>query len=78
MQLENDDFVTLDEFPFLGQLEVIRGMLEAAGIECFCPDSQTSGVYMGGIRPRLQVRASQLDDARAILESFEAEDSSEE
>lgn len=64
----DDPFVTLDQFILAEELEVVRGMLESAGIECFSPDSQISRVYAGGIRPRLQVRASQLDDARAILE----------
>ncbi len=75
---EEDDLVTLDEFPFVQELQVVRGLLEAAGIECFCPDSHASGVYVGGIRPRLQVRKSQLDEARAILDSFDSADESKE
>ena len=76
---QEDEFVTIDEFPFFEQLEVVRGMLEGAGIECFCPDSQTSRIYAGGIRSRLQVRKSQLDEARALLDSFEsAQDGSEQ
>jgi hypothetical protein len=68
-----DPFVTLDSFISVEELELVRGMLESAGIECFSPDSQISRVYAGGIRPRLQVRSSQLNDARAILESVDEE-----
>ena len=70
-----DNLVTLDSFISVEELELVRGMLESVGIECFSPDSQISRVYAGGIRPRLQVRSSQLDEARAILESVDEESS---
>ncbi len=69
--MEDDELVTLDEFPFMEQLEVVCGMLEAAGIECFCPDTQMSRIYMSGVRPRIQVRKSQLEEARAHLDSYD-------
>lgn len=67
----DDELVTLEQFPFLEQLEVVRALLESAGIECFCPDEQMSRFYSNGVRPRIQVRSSQFDEARAILDSFE-------
>ena len=70
----DDPFVTLDHFISVEELEIVRGMLESAGIECFSPDDQTSRAYAGGIRPRLQVRSSQLEDARLILEDADARD----
>ncbi len=73
--LDGDELVTLDEFPLLEQLEVVRGMLEGAGIECFCPDEQMSRFYSVGVRPRIQVRRSQLEEARALLDSYDSQDS---
>ena len=71
MNEAEDSLVTLDRFISIQELEVVRSMLESAGIECFSPDAQMSTVYAGGIRPRLQVRSSQLEDAQAILESID-------
>lgn len=70
-----DDLVTLATFENPTEVFFARSMLQSAGIECFLPDEHihgtTGGFYtwaIGGMR--LQVRASQADDARALLEAI--------
>jgi Putative prokaryotic signal transducing protein len=67
----NPELATLAEFSSEGEFVVARGLLEAAGIECFCSNlyfSRMSGIYngmAGGIT--VKMRREELSDARAIL-----------
>jgi len=73
--MDNEDgrseLVPLAQFGSEQEFLVARGLLEAAGIECFCSNvnfSRMTGIYngmAGGITVR--VRREELDDARAIL-----------
>ncbi len=72
IQDSNSELVMLAQFSSEQEFLVVRGLLEAEGIECFCSNlnfSRMSGIYMGmagGIT--VQVRSADLADARAILD----------
>jgi hypothetical protein len=80
-----ETFATATVAPDLAAAQIVRGALEAEGITCFLPDEQTAGQLwhlsraLGGIR--VEVRAEDLDRARAVLEEVgqggEAPDPSE-
>lgn len=63
--------VTVARFTSPVEAEFAVGRLRSAGIECLLPEEQMSVIYnfgltaMGGIR--LQVRAQDEEDAKAIL-----------
>jgi hypothetical protein len=70
-----DDLVTVRTCVWGHQAEFFRSVLEGSGIEAFIPDEQ-----MGTLRPhimlgtggvRLQVRASDEERAREVLDSAE-------
>jgi hypothetical protein len=70
-----DELVTIAELDSQPEFLVIRSLLESAGIECSSPD--LSEYHVKGRRPsytviRIQVRASQADDAIALLKDAEA------
>ena len=66
-----DGLVTVARYTSPVEAEFAMGRLQSAGIECVLPDEQMSLMYtfgltgMGGIR--LQVRAQDEEDAKAIL-----------
>jgi hypothetical protein len=66
-----DNFVTLKTFTYVSETIIIRGRLEAEGIECFVQDELTVQVdpfysnALGGVK--LKVRESQLEEALEIL-----------
>jgi hypothetical protein len=69
------ELVTIAELDSQPEFLVIRSLLESAGIECSSPD--LSEYHVKGRRPsytviRIQVRASQADDAIALLKDAEA------
>ena len=68
----DDKPATIATFLNLLEAQVARGLLQAAGIECVLLDEYASGIHwahgdLGGIR--LQVRESEAEAARALLES---------
>lgn len=77
-----DDLVTIATLDSQAEFLVIRSLLESAGIDCYSPfDDQyrTKGrgpLYSKGVP--LQVRASQADDAIALLKDAEAHPTSAE
>jgi len=76
-EFDEDPWVTLTTIPSREELGVVRGMLESAGIECFCPEQVMSSYYGIGMQARVQVRSSQLVDAQALLDSpFQAPEES--
>ena len=71
-----DEWVTVRTCVWGHEAEFFRSVLEGSDIEAFIPDEQ-----MGTLRPhlllgtggvRLQVRASDADRARDVLDSIEA------
>jgi hypothetical protein len=57
----------------MGEALALRGRLESEGIETLVPDEHLGTIYPGatGLKIRVQVRPSQLDDARSLLQLFE-------
>lgn len=75
MESPNHDLVTIAEVDSQSEFLVVRSLLESAGIDCSSPD--LSEYHIKGRRPsftviRLQVHASQADDAVAVLKDAEA------
>ena len=66
-----DELVTIARFTLAAEADLVVGRLESAGIDCVLQDEHVSTIYtfglaaMGGMR--LQVRAEDEEDARAIL-----------
>ena len=76
-----EDLVTIAELDSQSEFMIIRSLLESAEIECSSPDF--NDYHVKGRNPsytviRLQVRASQADDAVAILRDAEAHPTPEE
>ncbi len=69
----SDRFETVAEFATLMEFDFARGLLQSAGIECFCPEEHllaaSGGLYSFAVHPRLQVRASDVEKARSILDA---------
>ena len=73
--LSQDELVTIAEVGSEPEFIVVRSLLESAGVECFSPDF--ADYYVKGKHPscgiiRVQVRASQANDAVSILKDAEA------
>ncbi len=70
-----EPLVTIAEVDKQAEFLIIRSLLESAGIECFSPDFNE--YHVKGRNPsytviRIQVPASQADDAVAVLKDAEA------
>jgi hypothetical protein len=70
-----DDLVTIGEVDSQPEFLVIRSLLESAGIECYSPNV-TEYYVKGKNAPNavipVQVRASQAEDAIALLKDAES------
>lgn len=71
----DDALVTIAEADSPAEFLVVRSLLESAGVECSSPDF--ADYYVKGKNAscgviRLQVRASQAEDAVAVLKDAEA------
>ena len=70
--MNSDDLVTIDRFLFIANAEIARATLEAAGIDAVLVDENIVRMSWGDAQAhggvRLQVRAEDADEARAILE----------
>ena len=76
-----DDLVTIAELDSPTEFLIIRTLLESAEIDCASPDFNE--YHVKGRNPsyttiRVQVRASQADDAIALLKDAEAHPAAEE
>jgi len=75
-----DELVTIRTFESHAEFLLARGLLESAGIECFSRDEHamriSSGTHksLSGEGTALQVRKSDAEDARAILDAPPFED----
>lgn len=73
------DFVTIARFSNAFDMHVVKGRLEADGIECFVRDEHTItaipiyDIALGGIK--LQVREADVEAAKEILKTVTYEDS---
>lgn len=73
------DFVTIARFSNSFDMYVVKGRLEADGIECFVRDEHTItaipiyDIALGGIK--LQVREADVDAAKEILKTVSYNDS---
>ena len=69
-------FVRLDTVEGKLQAEIIRGMLEAQGIETMLSQESAASIYGLGVGPMAEVeilvRPEQLDQARKLLEAYNA------
>jgi hypothetical protein len=74
MMQQDDPFVTCLTAPDLATAQVMRGALEAHDLECQIPDEHLAGMAwhlsgaIGGVR--IQVTASELERAKAIIETL--------
>ncbi len=68
-----EELVTVRVFASQSEFLLARAALESADIECFARDEHatriTSGLHKGEAGYALQVRKSDADDARAILDA---------
>ena len=76
-----EDLVTIAEVDSPPEFLVVRSLLESAGIACSSPD--LNEYHVKGRSPsftvvRLQVRASQADDAIALLKDAESHPTADE
>jgi hypothetical protein len=77
----NDDLVTIAELDSQAEFLIIRSLLESADIECSSPDFNE--YHVKGRNPsytviRVQVHASDADDAVTLLKDAESHPGSEE
>jgi len=75
----NENLVTIAKFHFVGEAQIAKLTLASKGIDCFLADEFMSTylpIAMGGIR--LQVRESDVERAKEILQELEASASAEE
>jgi hypothetical protein len=71
-----DRYVHLDTVEGKLQAEILRGMLEAHGIETLLSQESAAAIYGFGIGPMAEVEIlvplEQLDEARKLLDSYQA------
>ncbi|HEX7192788.1 MAG TPA: DUF2007 domain-containing protein [Thermoanaerobaculia bacterium] len=69
--MASDDLVTIDRFLFIANAEIARATLEAAGIDAVLADENIVRMSWGDAQAhggvRLQVRAEDAEEARAVL-----------
>ncbi|UCF88144.1 MAG: DUF2007 domain-containing protein [bacterium] len=68
----SDDFVTVSTHTTLVEAELVKGVLEAAGIEAFIHAPHANALYPGVLgEVMLQVKEEDLERARDALEEGE-------
>lgn len=68
-----DDFVTVGRFLGPTEAQIAKGMLEAAGIECFLQGENANNMLAMAFRARLKVHVWDQDAAMELLADSEAE-----
>lgn len=66
---DDSELVILTHAASEEELVVLRGLLESAGIECFCPEFYSRGHRRMAEGIPLRVKRGDLEDARALLAS---------
>ncbi len=69
----DDDMVSIAGFRDPMEAQLAKGMLESAGVECMLQGENANALYPGALRVKLQVRAGEEDEARALLGDAERE-----
>lgn len=65
--------VTLARFTNPAEAQIVRGMLESAGIDCFLAGENINNALQAAFRVRLQVAADDEASARQLIERNEDE-----
>jgi hypothetical protein len=68
-----DDFVTVGKFLGPTEAQIAKGMLEAAGIECFLQGENANNMLALAFRARLKVHIWDQDAAMELLNDSEAQ-----
>ena len=68
-----DDFVTVGKFLGPTEAQIAKGMLEAAGIECFLQGENANNMLAMAFRARLKVHPWDQDAAMELLADSDAE-----
>lgn len=66
-----NDFVTVGKFMEPTSAQIARGVLEAAGIECFLQGENANNLLALAFRSRLRVRRRDEEEALRLLETTE-------
>jgi hypothetical protein len=76
--MKQDRFVSLETVEGKLQAEIVRGMLEAQGIETILLQESAASVYGFGVGPMAEVEIlvprEQLDEARKIIQAYDMGD----
>lgn len=69
----NEDWVTIADFNWLAEAQILKTALESSGIKAFIPEEHISTINPGvtGVQVRVQVRSSQVEDAQALVRDTE-------
>jgi hypothetical protein len=68
-----DEFVTVEEFIEPVAAQMVKGVLESSGIECFLLNENTNSLLGAAFYAQLQVHKKDEEDALKILGSLDAE-----
>lgn len=72
---EKERTCVLGEYDSMGEAEIIKGLLEANGIDCFISDRGANGLWpigtSGIISVRLHVMEKDLKKAQAVMDGAE-------
>ena len=60
-------FVTVHEVQNPSTAELIKSILQSAGIECYIPGLNLGLLYGGALGLKIQVRPADVDDAKTII-----------
>lgn len=69
----NDELVTIGKFLAPTEAQIAKGMLEAAGIECFLQGENANNMLALAFRSRLRVRREDAEAAFELLKDSEAD-----
>lgn len=68
-----DEFVTVEEFIEPVNAQMVKGVLESSGIECFLLGENTNSLLGAAFYAQLQVHRRDEADARKILATLDDE-----
>lgn len=77
MQKEIDQFVTVGKYMAPTEAQIAKGVLEAAGIECFLQGENANNLLALAFRARLKVRKRDEEAALELLKETETGDPQE-
>lgn len=71
--VDPDEFVTVEEFIEPVAAQMVKGVLESSGIECFLLGENTNSLLGAAFYAQLQVHKKDEEDALKILGSLDDE-----